>query len=168
VEGELDKLRLLLQQGFFQKETNKKLSDTTLLKSGLRHKLHVYGPSSQAAVRRHFIAANHVAKLLNQQQKYRLMLVRVSDVDDPKTGYSATRIEFERDIIVLARHFHECFKAETEPMVKLHFGSKQPPVAMINLYHNPEAREVYAGSMEGFALRSRAFYHQSGFGAGRK
>ena len=115
MEGELDKLRLLLQQA---------RGPVAASSPQLRHKLHVYGPSSQAAVRRHFIAANHVAKLLNQQQKYRLMLVRVSDVDDPKTGYSATRIEFERDIIVLARHFHECFKAETEPMVKLHYSSR--------------------------------------------
>ena len=119
-----------------------------------RHKLHVYGPSNRGAVRRHSILSNHIAKLLNHYQRYRTMRILVSDVDDPATGFSATRLEFEYDIIPLARFFYECFMAE-EHSLKDGFSSKQPAV-LTHLYHNPEQKVVFEGTMEEFADKARA------------
>ena len=139
-----------------------------------RHKLHVYGPSNRGAVRRHAILSNHIAKLLNLHQMYRTMRILVTDVGcctkcnmascaastDAATGFSATRLEFEYDIITLARFFCACFVADAQAH-KDGFSSRQPAVQS-HLYHNPARKTVFEGTMEEFADKARAYHKRAG------
>ena len=81
-------------------------------RSRLGCKLHVYGPSDKGEGLRHCILASHIARLIRKHPIYRPMAVRISDVEEAKSGYGATRLEFERDLIPIARFFKACFLGE--------------------------------------------------------
>jgi hypothetical protein len=118
------------------------------------HKLHVYSKSRRGGAERRAVLADHLSKLLLKDPAAEHRRIRVSDVDDPASGYSATRIEFNHGFMAMTRFFHRCF-SEAPPEVAAGFSSRQPESRTTHLYHNPAAAVAFEGTIGDFTGRVR-------------